>query len=134
MFKKLFKKLLKKINKRSSRSYSSVSGEIQEWLRSLVVRLNWLNEFCRRSLSADEFFIAGISLNDLSKQERLPSLRYVSKHFLFDRSLFSFAMIFHRSASRHERDFTSKELRNILLTFTILIIQLQVGAIPVFSR
>ena len=47
-----------------------VCGEIHEWLQSLVVRLNWLNEFCQRSLSADDFFIAGISLNDLAKQAR----------------------------------------------------------------
>ena len=26
-----------------------VSGEIQEWLQSLVVRLNWLYEFSQRS-------------------------------------------------------------------------------------
>ena len=44
-----------------------VSGEIQEWLQSLVVRLNWPNEFCQRSLLADDFFIAGISLNDLAE-------------------------------------------------------------------
>ena len=76
---KLLKNYWKKIFKCSTRSYSSVSGEIQEWLLSLVVRLNWLNEFCQRNLSADDFFIAWISLNDLAEQERLPSLRYVSK-------------------------------------------------------
>ena len=84
-----------------------VSGEIQEWLQSLVVRLNWLNEFCQRNLSADDFFIAGISLNDL---ERLPSLRYVSKHFLIDRSVFSFVLIFHCSASRHTVNSTNEQI------------------------
>ena len=44
-----------------------VSGEIQEWLQSLIVRLNWLK-------SADDFFIAGISLNDLAEQARPFSL------------------------------------------------------------
>ena len=29
---------------------------------SLVFRLNWLNEFCQQSLSANDFFIAGIVL------------------------------------------------------------------------
>ena len=42
-----------------------------------------------------------ISLNDLAEQERLPSLRYVSNHFLFDTSVFSLALIFHCSALRH---------------------------------
>ena len=90
-----------------------VSGEIQEWLRSLVVRLNWLNEFCQRSLSADSFFIAGISLNDLAERERLPSLRYVSKHFLLDTSVFSFAWIFHYSASRHPVNNTHEQIVKI---------------------
>ena len=48
-----------------------VCGEIHEWLQSLVVRLNSLNEFCQRSLSAGDFLIAGISLNDLTEQDRL---------------------------------------------------------------
>ena len=38
-----------------------------------------------------DFFIAGISLNDPAEQERLPSLRYVNNHFLFDTSVFSLA-------------------------------------------
>ena len=48
-----------------------------------------------------DFFIAGISLNDSAEQERLPSPRYVSNHFLFDTSVFSLALIFHCSALRH---------------------------------
>ena len=51
--------------------------------------------------SVDDVFVAGISLNDLAEQERLPSLRYVSNHFLFDTSVFSLASIFHCFASRH---------------------------------
>ena len=79
-------------------------------------------------------FIARISLNDLAEQER-PSLRYESNHFLFHTSLFSLALIFHRSASRHGQTIlTSKGLGYNFLTFTIFIIQSQVGAIPVFSR
>ena len=44
-------------------------------------------KFSQRSLSADDIVIAGISLNDLAEQERPPSLRYVSNHFLFDTSV-----------------------------------------------
>ena len=43
----------------------------------------------------------GMSLNDLAEQERLPSLCYVSDHFLFDTLVFSLALIFHCSALRH---------------------------------
>ena len=56
----------------------------------------------QRSWSADYFFMAGISPNDLAEQERLPSPRYVSNHFLFDTSVFSLTLIFHCSASRRE--------------------------------
>ena len=73
----------------------------QVWLQSLVARLNWLNDFCQRSLSADDIFIAGISLNDLTEQEKLPSLRCVNNHFLFYRSVFSLTLLFHGFASRH---------------------------------
>ena len=48
-----------------------VCGEIHETLQSLVVRLNWLNKFFQGSFSADAFFIAGISLNDVAEQARL---------------------------------------------------------------
>ena len=40
-------------------------------------------KFSQQSLSADDIVIAGISLNNLAEQERPPSLRYVSNHFLF---------------------------------------------------
>ena len=75
-----------------------------------------------------------MSPNDLAEQERLPSLRYGSNHFLFDTSVFSLALIFHCSALRHAVNDTHEELKYNLLTFTIFIIQSQVGAIPVFSR
>ena len=51
-----------------------------------------------------DFVIAGISLNDLAEQERLPSLRYtVSNHFLFDTSVFSLALIVHCQLSRQKK-------------------------------
>ena len=49
------------------------------------------------------------SLNDLAEQERMPSLRYVSNHFLFDTSVFSLALIFHRSALRDEVNNTHEQ-------------------------
>ena len=82
-----------------------------------------------------DFFIAGISLNDSAEQERLPSPRYVSNHFLFDTSVFSLAWYF--IAPLWDTRLTiasSKELRFNSLAFTIFIIQSQVGAIPVVSR
>ena len=37
-----------------------VSGEIQEWLQSLVVRLNWLNEFSQRKKGSRSQIAVGI--------------------------------------------------------------------------
>ena len=42
-----------------------ISGEIQEWFQSLIVRLNWLNELSNNS------FIGRVTLNYLIGQERL---------------------------------------------------------------
>ena len=72
--------------------------------------------FCQQSLAADDFFIAGISLNEIDS----------AFSFHIDISLFRFETQY--------TILTSKELRYHLLTFTIFIIQSQIGAIPVFNR
>ena len=69
------------------------------------------------------------SLNKLD-----PSLCYVSSHFLFDSSVFSHWYFIVPLRDTRLTILTCKELRYKLLTFTIFIIQSQVGAIPVFSR
>ena len=96
-----------------------VSGEIQEWPQSLVIRLNWLNEFCQRSLAADDFF-------ERPRWTRwtLSSLRYVSSHFLFDTSAFPHGYFIVPLRDTRLTILTGKELRYNLLTFTIFIIQL----------
>ena len=48
-----------------------VGGEIQEWLQSLIVRLNWLNELSQWSWSVNNFVIGRVTLNYLIGQERL---------------------------------------------------------------
>ena len=87
-----------------------VSGKIQEWLQSLIVRLNWLNWFSQRSISADYLVIVGISLNDLVEQERLCLPFVICSYFLFDTSVFSLALIYFivplrdtRSNNTHEQ-------------------------------
>ena len=59
-----------------------------------------IRDFSQRSLSANNSVIAGVRPHCTRKA--LPSLRYVSDHFLFDTSVFSLALIFHCSASRHK--------------------------------
>ena len=82
------------------------------------------------------FFIAEISSKDLSEQERLPSLRYtwVTISCLTHRCFHSHWYFIVPLRDTRLTILTSKELRYNLLTFSIFIIQLQVGAIHVFSR
>ena len=77
-----------------------VSGEIQEWFQSLIVHLNWLNELAEL---VSEYLCHRQSNAKLPHWTRkaLQSLLYVNNHFLFDTSVFSLALIFHCSASRH---------------------------------
>ena len=96
-------------------------------------RVNWLNEFSsgasqQMTFSSPEYRWT-TSLNKLD-----PSLCYVSSHFLFDSSVFSHWYFIVPLRDTRLTILTSKELRYKLLTFTIFIIQSQVGAIPVISR
>ena len=125
----LFSRNEKKINTRMSWSHSCL-----RWNTRMAPVSSRSPKLTKWVLPADDFFVAGVSLNDLAEQDRLPSLCYVSSHFLFDASVFLLWYFIVPLRDTRSTILTSKELRHKLLTFTIFIIQSQVGAIPVFSR
>ena len=108
-----------------------VSGEIQEWLQSLVVRLNWLNEFSQQMTFSSPECRWTTSLN---KKGCLPFATLVIISCLTHRCFHSHWYFIVLLWDTRLTILTSKELRYNLLTFTIFIIQSQGGAIPVFSR
>ena len=109
----------------------AVSGEILEWLQSLVVRLNWLNEFSQQMTFSSPECRRTTSLN---KKGYLPFATEVTISCLTHRCFHSHWYFVVPLRDTRLTILTSKELRYNLLTFTIFIIQSQVGAIPVFSR
>ena len=108
-----------------------VSGEIQEWLQSLIVRLNWLNESSQQMTFSSPEYRWTTSLN---KKGCLLFATLVTISCLTNRCFHSHWYFILPLWDTLLTIPTSKKLRYKLLTFAIFIIQSQVGVIPVFSR
>ena len=130
LLKKLLKNYWKKINNVWVRAIP-VSGEIQEWLQSLIVRLNWLNESSQQMTFSSPEYRWTTSLN---KKGCLLFATLVTISCLTNRCFHSHWYFIVPLWDTLLTIPTSKELRYNLLTFAIFIIQSQVGVIPVFSR
>ena len=97
-----------------------------------------IRDFSQRSLSANNSVIAGVSLNNLIALERLrlPFVMLVTISCLIHRCFLShwYFTVPLRDTRVNNIHVHGVKINFNLLTFTIFIIQLQVGAIPVFSR